>query len=202
MHSLSSKESTDMETTTSDRRLIETKFETLISKSKSYIKSRNEKELISLREDIENLKEKVHAGLDNKTNVHNINYLTSLKLMLSILQKFTCSVELMENMKSKKPLYEQLDTKQMLDILLPNIKCLIEYDNWSENLNTQKLEQDYEFIESLEDQHKRVLLTYLIQDWHNMDEVLKLLKIGEIYKNIAEKLVSLSIIANYLEKQN
>jgi hypothetical protein len=33
-----------------------------------------------------------------------------------------------------------------------------------------------------------------------MDEVLNLLKIGEIYKNIAEKLVSLSLFSNYLEK--
>jgi len=35
-----------------------------------------------------------------------------------------------------------------------------------------------------------------------MDEVLNLLKIGEIYKNIAEKLVSLSLITNYIQKQN
>jgi len=47
---------------------------------------------------------------------------------------------------------------------------------------------DNTYIESLEDQHKRVLLSYLIQDYHNMDEVLNLLKIGEIYKNIAEKI--------------
>ncbi|TFG77656.1 MAG: hypothetical protein E4H21_02665 [Thermodesulfobacteriales bacterium] len=105
-------------------------------------------------------------------------------------------------MKSKKPLCEQFDTKQMLDILLLNIKCLIECENWSENLDTEKLEKDYAFIESLEDQNKRVLLSYLIQDWHNMDEVLNLLKIGEIYKNIAEKLVSLSLITNYIQKQN
>lgn len=185
-----------------DNLLIESKFETLISKSKIYIKTRDGKELISLSKDIEDLKEKVSANLDNNAGGHNINYLTSLKLTLSILEKFTSSVVLMENMKSKKPLCEQFDTKQMLDILLPNIKCLIECENWSENLDTEKLEKDYAFIESLEDQNKRVLLSYLIQDWHNMDEVLNLLKIGEIYKNIAEKLVSLSLITNYIQKQN
>ena len=187
---------------TSEKSLIESKFETLISKSQIYIETRNEKELLSLREDIKHLKEKVNTGLENKDKGHNINYLTSLKLMLSIIHKFTCSVELMESMKSKKPLCEQFDTKQMLDILLPNIKCLIEYDNWSQNLSTQKLEHDYEFVEALEEQNKRVLLTYLMQDWHNLDEVMNLLKIGEIYKNIAEKLVSLSILSNYLDKQN
>ena len=191
-----------MKTETSDRSLIESKFETLISKSQIYIKTRNESELVSLRDDIGDLKDKVNAALDNIKNTHNANYLISLKLMISIIHKFTCSVELMENMKSKKPLCEELDTKQMLDILLPHIRCLVEYENWSKNLDTKKLEEDYAFIESLEDQHKRVLLSYLIQDWHNMDEVLNLLKIGEIYKNIAVKLVSLSLLSNYLEKQN
>jgi len=189
-----------METEASERLLIESKFETLISKSQIYIKTRNESELISLRDDIGDIKDKVNSALNNIKSGQDANYLTSLKLMLSIINKFTCSVELMENLKSKKPLCEEFDTKRMLDTLLPNIKCLVEYDNWSENLDTKKLEEDYAFIESLEDQHKRVLLTYLIQDWHNMDEVLNLLKIGEIYKNIAEKLVSLSLLSNYIKK--
>ncbi len=184
-----------------ERLLIESKFETLISKSKNYIETRDESELLSLKEDTENLKLKVSEALENIQNENDVkNYLISLKLMLSIIQKFTCSLQLMENMKSKKPLYEQLDTKQMLDILLPHIKCLVEYENWSTNLDTKKLEEDHSFIEALEDQHKRVLLSYLIQDWHNMDEVINLLKIGEIYKNIAEKLVSLSLLSNYWEK--
>jgi len=189
-----------MEIEASERLSIETKFETLISKSKSYIKTRDESELASLKEDTENLKHRVNLALDNIKNGNDANYLTSLKLTLSIIQKFTRSVQLMENMKSKKPLCEQFDTKQMLDILLPHIKSLIEYNNWSKNLDTKKLERDYAFIEALEDQHKRVLLSYLIQDWHNMDEVLNLLKIGEIYKNIAEKLVSLSLLSSYWEK--
>lgn len=191
-----------MVTESTEKLLIESKFETVISKSKDYIETRNEKELISLRNDIEHLKEQVKERLNENANGHNINYLTSLKLMLSILHKFTSSIELMDKMKSKKPLCEQFDTNQMLDILLPNIKYLLEYENWPQNLNTKKLEQDYEFIESIEEQHKRVLLSYLIQDWHNLDEVINLLKIGEIYKNIAEKLVSLSLLTGYLEKQN
>ena len=120
--------------------------------------------------------------------------------MQSIIDKFSESVALMENLKSVKPMLKDFDTKQMLDVILPNIKCLAEYDNWSETLDTIKLEKDCVYVESLEEQHKRVLLTYLIQDWKNMDEVLNLLKIGELYKNIAEKLVSLSLLQPYLEE--
>ena len=184
-----------------EKLLIESQFETVISKSKSYIKTRNENELLSLKEDTEDLKLKVNEALDSVKNSNSSKeYLISLKLMISVIDKFICSLELMENMKSKEPLCEQFDTKQMLDILLPHIKILVEYDNWNNNLDTQKLEKDYTFIEALEDQHKRVLLSYLIEDWQNMDEVINLLKIGEIYKNIAEKLVSLSLLANYWEE--
>jgi hypothetical protein len=106
----------------------------------------------------------------------------------------------MENLKSKKPICTDFDTKQMLDVLLPHIRILVDNGNWREKLDTKKLEEDYAYIESLEDQHKRVMLTYLIQDWHNIDEVINLLKIGELYKNIAEKLVSLSIISHNGDK--
>lgn len=188
-----------MESGTPDRSLIEDGFESFISKSKSYINTRNEEELNSLRDDIIQLGLKLNSALQDNENGHNANYRIAVKLMLSIINKFSYSVGLMENLKSKKPLLQEFDTKQMLDILLPNIKCLAEYDSWRENLNTKKLEEDYAFIESLEDQHKRVLLTYLIEDWHNMDEVLNLLKIGELYKNIADKLVSLSLLRDYLE---
>lgn len=184
----------------SDKFMLENKFEKLITSSKRYIKTRDEHELVSLKADIENLKSRVNTALNSHDNGNNANYLTSLKLMLAIIQKFTYSVELMENLKSKEPLCMELDTKQMLDILLPNIKTVIESDNWSKGLDTAKLERDYAFIESLEDQHKRVLLSYLIEDWHNMDQVLTLLKIGETYKNIAEKLVSLSLLSGYIEK--
>ena len=93
----------------------------------------------------------------------------------------------------------EFDTQQMLDTLLPHIKTLAECKNWTDKLDTNKLEEDYAFIESLEDQHKRVLLTYLIQDWKNIDEVYTLLKIGETYKNISEKLVSLSLVSTYMK---
>lgn len=187
-----------METENFDRSLIESKFEILISKSKNYINTRSEGELISLRNDLIHLKLKLETAIEQSKKEHDVYYITALKLILSIIHKFTYSVQLMENLKSRKPVCPEFDTKQMLDILLPHIITLVECRSWYEKLDTKRLEEDYEFIESLEDQHKRVLLTYLIQDWHNMDEVINLLKIGELYKNIAEKLVSLSLVSNYL----
>lgn len=181
-----------------DRELIESKFETLVSKSKDYIDTRNEGELTSLRNDLIHLKLRLETAIES--NGQNVSNLIALKLMLSIIHKFTNSVKLMENLKSKSPLCKEFDTTQMLDILLPHLKALAECDNWLDKLDTERLEADYEFIESLEDQHKRVLLTYIIQDWHNIDEVYNLLRIGEIYKNIAEKLVNLSLIANYSDR--
>lgn len=185
-----------METDNIDRSLLESRFERLISKSKNYINTRNEGELESLRNDLIHLKLKVETALEMSGRKRSPNNVIALKLMLSIIQKFMCSVNLMEKLKSKKPMCIDFDTKQMLDILLPHIRILIENENWREVLDAKKLEEDYAFIESLEDQHKRVLLTYLIQDWHNIDEVINLLKIGELYKNIAEKLVNLSIVSN------
>jgi hypothetical protein len=181
-----------------DRELIESKFETLVSKSKDYIDTRNEGELTSLRNDLIHLKLRLESAIES--NGHNVSNLIALKLMLSIIHKFTNSVKLMENLKSKSPLCKEFDTTKMLDILLPHLKALAECDKWLDKLDTERLEADYEFIESLEDQHKRVLLTYIIQDWHNIDEVYNLLRIGEIYKNIAEKLVNLSLIASYSDR--
>jgi hypothetical protein len=187
-----------METDNIDRSLIGSKFEVLISKSKNYINTRSEGELISLRNDLIHLKLRLETAIEKNKDKHNANYYTALNLMLSIIKKFTYSVQLLENLKSKKPVCTEFDTQQMLDILLPHIKMLMDYENWGDRLETKKLEEDCAFIESLEDQHKRVLLTYLIQDWHNIDEVINLLKIGELYKNIAEKMVSLSLVSGYI----
>jgi hypothetical protein len=190
-----------METDNLDRTMLEGRFERLISKSKNYINSRSEGELESLRNDLIHFKLKLETAIEKSRKKQEANNITALKLMLAIIQKFTYSVHLMENLKSKKPMCTDFDTKQMLDILLPHIKILVENENWREMLDTKKIEEDYAFIESLEDQHKRVMLTYLIQDWHNIDEVINLLKIGELYKNIAEKLVNLSIASNVSEKK-
>lgn len=188
-----------MESGVMNRPGIENEFESFVSKSKSYIDSRNRQELDSIKEEIETLSQKLDEALAQSREGSDVNYMASVKLMTSIISKFNDSVKLMENLKAEKPLLLEFDTKQMLDVLLPNIKCLVEYESWCDNLDPEKLERDHQFIELLEDQHKRILLTYLMQDWKNMDEVLNLIKIGELYKNIAEKLVSLSLLNLYKE---
>ncbi|MCC6712990.1 MAG: hypothetical protein IT344_06465 [Candidatus Dadabacteria bacterium] len=187
-----------METDDLEKLLIESKFERLVSKSQNYIDSRNESDLVSLRNDLIHLKLRLEHELEKSKKHKNPEGVAVLKLMLSIIQKFNYSVQLMENMKSKKPVCREFDTKQMLDILLPHLIALIEYGK-SGMPDTKKLEEDCLLIESIEDQHKRVLLTYLVQDWHNMDEVINLLRIGEIYKNVAEKLVNLSLVTKAKE---
>lgn len=185
-----------METDDMEKLLIESKFERLVSKSKNYINSRNESDLIALRNDLIHLKLKLESEIDKSKKKQE--KVAVFMLMLSIIQKFNYSVQLMENMKSKKPVCREFDMKQMLDILLPHLISLVERGK-KEAPDTKKLEEDYLLIESIEDQHKRVLLTYLVQDWHNMDEVINLLKIGEIYKNIAEKLLNLSLLTRGAE---
>ncbi len=187
-----------MRTDTLDRENIESKIETLVIKSKDYIDTRDESELTTLRNDLIHLKLKIETAIEN--DGHNLANIIVLKLLLSVIHKFTYSVKLMENLKSKTPLWREFDTTKMLDVLLPHLKALTKGEKWFENLDSRKLQEDYAFIESLDDQHKRILLTYLIQDWHNIDEVYNLLKIGETYNNIAEKLVSLSIVSNCLVK--
>jgi len=147
--------------------------------------TRDRDELKSLREEIKLLGWKLNAALEENQDNHDANYIAALKLMLLIMDKFSDSVVLMENLKSPKPSLQEFDTKQMLDVIRPNIKYLAQYESWYENMDTKKLEEDCTYIVLLEDQHKRILLTYQIQDWKNIDEALNLLKIGELYKNIA-----------------
>ncbi len=187
-----------METDDIEKLLIESKFERLVSKSKNYINSRSESDLIALRNDLIHLKQKLESKLEKNKKHKNQDNIAVFSLMLSIIRKFDYSVQLMENMKSKKPVCREFDMKQMLDILLPHLISLVEHGK-KDLPDAGKLEEDYALIESIEDQHKRVLLTYLVQDWHNMDEVLNLLKIGDIYKNIAEKLLNLSLLTRGAE---
>jgi hypothetical protein len=120
-------------------------------------------------------------------------------MLTEIVRKFNLTIHLLESIKSEKPLYQQIDVRTMLDMLLDNIKTLIYYSE--QPINIDKLESDLQAIECLEEQHKRVLMTYLMQDWKNLKEVLTLIKLGEIYKSIAEKLVDVPLLINSAEKQ-
>ncbi len=87
--------------------------------------------MASLRSDIASLKLEIDSALEDINNGDDANYLTALKLILLIIQKFTQSIQLMSNLKFREPLCQGFDPQQMLDILLPNIKNLIDYENWT-----------------------------------------------------------------------
>ncbi len=185
-----------------DMALIEKEFENLILTSKLYINSREKEELSVLKNNIDVLQIEMDKIMGQAEGKIDPNILMALNRLNKVISKFQTVVQLLENIKSEKPLYQQLDVRRMLDMLLENIKSLI-YSTYSnvQPINIDKLEADLQTIESLEEQNKRILITYLMQDWKNLKEVLTLIKIGEAYKDIAEKLVDVSILINASEKQ-
>ena len=182
-----------------DMALIEKEFENLILTSKLYINNREKEELSILKNNIDVLKLKMDEVLSRSEEKLNPNTLMALNKLNKIISKFQTTIQLLGNIKSEKPLYEQLDVRSMLDMILENIKSLI--DSNGHSINIDKLEADLQTIESLEEQNKRILITYLMQDWKNLKEVLNLIKIGETYKDIAEKLVDISMIMSSSGKQ-
>lgn len=188
-----------MKDVTIDMALIEKEFENLILTSKLYINSREKEELSILKNNIDVLKLEMDEIMSQSEEKLDSSTLMALNKLNKIVSKFQTTVQLLENIKSEKPLYEQLDVRRMLDMLLENIRSLI-YGS-DQSVNIEKLEADLQTIESLEEQNKRILITYLMQDWKNLKEVLTLIKIGETYKDIAEKIVDVSILMNSSGKQ-
>jgi len=86
-------------------------------------------------------------------------------------------------------------------MILNNVHFDMDGDEFRLEFDTKKLKMDLELVESIEDQHKRILLTYLMQDWKNIDEVLAMMKIGEIYKNILDHFIEISLLLNPAEEQ-
>lgn len=181
-----------------DMALIEKEFENFILTSKLYINSREKEELSILKNNTDVLKLEIDKILRQSEEKLDSNTLMALNKLNKIISKFQTTVQLLGDIKSEKPLYEQLDVRRILDMLMENIRSLIYSD---QPINVDGLEADLQTIESLEEQNKRILITYLMQDWKNLKEVLTLIKIGETYKDIAEKLVDISILMNTLGKQ-
>lgn len=173
--------------------VVENEFESFISNSKLYISSREESEIEILKNHIEKLKlEFEQIDLENSEN--DITKKVALGMIKNVIDKFYLSVHLLDKIKDIRPVFKELDIQIMLDILYHNIKQIINYDQWPEKVDRSDLESDLETIECLEDQHKRVLMTYLMQDWDNLNEVLTLMKLGETYKSIAQELIGISLL--------
>lgn len=174
-----------------DTSVIEKEIENLISTSKLYIINRKEAEL----RDIKNIVGILRSQIDNiqtrSARDAKLKDVLIIKNLNKVVNRFQETTELLEKIKRVKPLYEEIDTSRMLDVLLGTIKSIINHDESEDTIGKERLDSDLNFIESLEDQHKRVLMTFLMQDWHNLTEVLPLMKVCEIYKNICEDLIEL-----------
>jgi DNA integrity scanning protein DisA with diadenylate cyclase activity len=104
-------------------------------------------------------------------------------------------------LKNKRPLFPEVDIQRMLEMILNNVHFDMDGDQFRLEFDTKKLKMDLELVESIEDQHKRILLTYLMEDWKNIDEVLAMMKIAEIYKSILEHFIEISLLLNPAEEQ-
>ncbi len=189
-----------MEDSLSDFSLIEKEFENLILTSKLFVNNRQEEELSILKNNVEILNTKVDAMVAHLKEPESQDVMF-LKILKKVICKFQTTIQLLEQIKSNKPLYKQMDVPMMVDILLSKIKSLIFYIADKHPLNKDKLVSDLQVMECLEDQHKRVLMTYLMQDWDNLKEVFALMKIGELYKNISSDLVSAILLMKTWEVQ-
>ncbi|MGH7802466.1 MAG: hypothetical protein ACREOW_17895 [Thermodesulfobacteriota bacterium] len=189
-----------MEATFLDISLIEKEFENLILTSKLFVNNRREEELTILKNNVEILNKKFDTITIDLKNAESQNLLF-LDVLKKVISKLQATIQLLEQVKSNKPLYRQMDVSMMVDILLGKIKSLINYIVDKEPLNIDTLSSDLQFMECLEDQHKRVLMTYLMQDWENLKEVMVLMKIGEIYKTISSELVNSIVFMKSAEVQ-
>ena len=178
-----------MQAVSDDMSVIEKGIEALISNAKLYINSRQEEEFDVLNRNIRMLRIELDSLYDNEKTVSRPNNILILNIISKIISKFEESLSLLDEIKNIKPIYREIDTRYMLDVLLRNIKILISYKDKKGSIDKEKLRSDLELVKSLRDQHKRILITYLMQDWQNLNQVLILMKISEIYKTIAEELI-------------
>jgi hypothetical protein len=190
-----------MEETFSDISLIEKEFENLVLTSKLYINNRHEEGISILKNNIEVLNKKLNTVIVHSKEKADSSTVTCLNILKKVIYKLETTIQLLEMIKSVKPIYKQMDVPMMVDIVLSGIKSLIYFIGDKEPINVDNLVSDLQTVESLEDQHKRVLMTYLMQDWDNLKEVLVLMKIGEVYKTISGELVNTFLLMHPSEVQ-
>lgn len=188
-----------MQAISHDMSAFERGIEALISNSKLYINSRHEEEFDVISKNVQMLTMELDRLYKHEMTIADSSNIFILKIFSNIVSKFEESLSLLDEIKNVKPIYKEIDTRYMLDILLKNIKALINYKNQNGLIDNEKLKGDLELIKSLRDQHKRILMTFLMQDWQNLREVLILLKISEIYKTIAEELIDIFFLNSFEE---
>jgi hypothetical protein len=152
-----------------------------------------------MKTNIRDLDQRLDAAISRSKKEGDPKRLVVFSLLKKISLKLQTTIHLLEQIKNYRPFYRELDIPRIVDILLNDLRSLINYDDKSASL--EKLESDLKTIDSLQEQHRRVLITFLLQSWVNLKEVLILMKIGEIYKNIAEELVDIFLFMELLEER-
>jgi hypothetical protein len=169
---------------------INQEFQHLIDSSK---KSINKKIDPNLEKTLKKLNKQIQAEIKNSKKNKDADSLIYLKLLKKVTKKFKKANNLLLTIKTDSK-FNEVDTLTELDILLSNLKKIV--NKSPKKINVRKLEADIDKIEDIEDQKKRVLMTYLMTDWKNLDCVLQIMKLGEIYKDIADDLLSITLFKN------
>lgn len=137
---------------------------------------------------------RVRKSMEYKKNSGDQISLMYLKLVKKVINKFYTANDLLKKISSTDTYFEEIDTAYELDILMGNLQNIINVD--PKELSIENLQADIKKIEDLEDQKKRILMTYLMSDWKNLESVLLVMKLGETYKDIADELYNISILVN------
>lgn len=182
-----------MNTTTLKSEIINQEIQDLINYSKSCIVSKNELDP-NLAHTLDVMSEKVEKAISLKKKSDDPISLIYLRLVKKVIRKFYRANELLRELNNRNRLFEEIDTVSELDILLENLKNIVSIN--PKELNLKDLQADIKRIEDLEDQKKRILMTYLMSDWKKLESVLLLMKLGETYRDIADELFNISILVN------
>ncbi|MEM4658294.1 MAG: hypothetical protein QXX77_07740 [Candidatus Methanosuratincola sp.] len=172
---------------------IAEEIENITTTSKLFINGRDKLSLSTIKNTLDALERKVEAAESLEETLTPQQRLL-IGAISGVVARLKNTLLTMEAIKDNDPLYTDLDIPFMVDILLRNIKSLILHINEGAPLDCNRIKEDLKLIEGLEDQHKRILITYLAQNWRNLKEVIPLIKLGENYKLICSQLCEMQAL--------
>jgi len=167
---------------------IEREIEHLGSSTKEFLHSREESILDNLNNNIDAIEKDTEEILLRRKGELREDQKMLLLDIRHMTPKLRDTFGEFEPIINRKPMYKDLDVPLMIDILIRCIKSIVRSIGESKPLDMTVMSSEIELLESLEDQHKRILLTYLMQDWRNLNEVVHLMKVGESYKTMCTQL--------------
>ncbi len=170
---------------------IETDLEEIAATTALFLNERDDARLDQLREWLDRLETDVSDLLSSCSPTLSEKHRLLLPLVAKIILKLKDTLVLMESIKDEKPVCVDLDLPLMTEILIRNLKRLLELMVEGKAVDKEQVNADLQQIECLQDQHTRVLITYLMQNWRGIKEVMQLMKIAEQYKTACQELADL-----------